>query len=326
MLPAGLTTIGEGAFRNCSSLVSICIPNSLTTVNEKAFSGCQVKSIICEKDSPAVAKLQKTFPDAEVLELVMTEDWQTTMEKLYEYVNLPLDGDLSQMYNEVSSLLSPILFSDIDWAELAAGWDPSLLGSMNLDELYAGLDPSLLSNLALPNDAAFTWLPSSATASPTATGSVQLSSVKVGDRFSFGAYEQDNNSNNGKEQIVWRVLKVESDRALVISDQILDRQKYHTKSFSVTWETSSIREWLNDKFLQSAFTADERQQILTVTVPAQDHPAPQTDNLARLRGNDTRDQIFLLNAQEAEALFGSDEDRQHIRPSIQLLTELIPGQ
>jgi hypothetical protein len=134
--------------------------------------------------------------------------------------------------------------------------------------------------------------------------------VKVGDRFSFGAYEQDNNSNNGKEQIVWRVLKVESDRALVISDQILDRQKYHTKSFSVTWETSSIREWLNDKFLQSAFTADERQQILTVTVPAQDHPAPQTDNLARLRGNDTRDQIFLLNAQEAEALFGSDEDRQ----------------
>lgn len=56
-----------------------------------------------------------------------------------------------------------------------------------------------------------------------------------------------------------------------------------------------------------AFSADGERRV---TVPAQDHPAPQTDNLARLRGNDTRDQIFLLNAQEAEALFGSDEDRQ----------------
>ena len=35
-----VTTIGEDAFRNCTSLASVTIPNSVTTIGEGAFSGC----------------------------------------------------------------------------------------------------------------------------------------------------------------------------------------------------------------------------------------------------------------------------------------------
>lgn len=39
-IPNGITTIGEGAFKNCSGLTSINIPNSITTIEKSAFSGC----------------------------------------------------------------------------------------------------------------------------------------------------------------------------------------------------------------------------------------------------------------------------------------------
>ena len=40
IMPAGMTTVGNYAFQNCSSLTSANIPNSLTTIGTYAFSGC----------------------------------------------------------------------------------------------------------------------------------------------------------------------------------------------------------------------------------------------------------------------------------------------
>ena len=40
-IPNSVTTIGDGAFSNCSSLVSVTIPDSVTTIGSSAFSGCR---------------------------------------------------------------------------------------------------------------------------------------------------------------------------------------------------------------------------------------------------------------------------------------------
>ena len=39
-IPNSVTSIGEGAFYNCSGLTSISIPNSVTSIDRWAFEGC----------------------------------------------------------------------------------------------------------------------------------------------------------------------------------------------------------------------------------------------------------------------------------------------
>lgn len=132
----------------------------------------------------------------------------------------------------------------------------------------------------------------------------KLKSAKVGDHVFWGSYEQDDNINNGKEEIMWIVLAVKDNKAFVISYNSLDQQTYHTTSEDVTWETCSLRDWLNSTFLNSAFSTDEQAAILTSTVSADRNPVYTTNS-----GTDTKDKIFLLSTNEAQTYFSSDLDR-----------------
>jgi hypothetical protein len=40
-IPASVTSIGDGAFVNCTGLTSIIIPNSVTSIGEEAFWNCR---------------------------------------------------------------------------------------------------------------------------------------------------------------------------------------------------------------------------------------------------------------------------------------------
>ena len=130
----------------------------------------------------------------------------------------------------------------------------------------------------------------------------QIKNAKVGDIVYFGAYEQDNDTSNGKEDIEWLVLAKEKNRVLVISDKALDYQKYNSSYTSVTWETCTLRKWLNNDFINAAFTAEERAKIPTVTVSADKNPEYDTDP-----GNATKDRVFLLSIVETEKYFTSGD-------------------
>ena len=133
----------------------------------------------------------------------------------------------------------------------------------------------------------------------------KLKTAKVGDYVFFGVYEQDNNTSNGKENVEWLVLEVKDGKALVISKYALDYQQYNTEFTDVTWEICTLRKWLNNDFLGSAFSAEEKAMIPTVTVSADKNPDYSTNP-----GNATRDQVFLLSITEANKYFSSDSARQ----------------
>jgi serine/threonine protein kinase len=119
------------------------------------------------------------------------------------------------------------------------------------------------------------------------------SGTSVGQRVEFGTWR-------GKP-ITWRVLAIEGGRALVISEAILEDRPYNEQGDNITWETCSLRQYLNGEFLQTTFSADEQSHIATVTNKNPDNPEYGTDG-----GNATKDKLFLLSINEAEKYFTSD--------------------
>ena len=131
-----------------------------------------------------------------------------------------------------------------------------------------------------------------------------LPDVQVGGYVTFGSYEQDNDLSNGKEDIEWLVLAREDSKALLISRYALDVQPYSQHITEVPWENSFMRQWLNDTFLNEAFSSEEQNSIITSTVTADENPLHKLS-----QGNDTLDKVFLLSAAEAYEYFETDSAR-----------------
>ena len=136
---------------------------------------------------------------------------------------------------------------------------------------------------------------------------IQSTYYPIGSIIKLGKYEQDNNTSNGSEDIEWIVLAKDIDKMLVISDKAIDCKPYNTSSANVTWETCSLRNWLNNDFINSAFSATEKTMISSVKVSADKNPDYDTD-----AGNDTEDKVFLLSIEEANRYFKYDSERRCI--------------
>ena len=132
----------------------------------------------------------------------------------------------------------------------------------------------------------------------------------------FGRYPQA--SKNKNAPIEWLVLKIDGSRALLISKYALDCRQYNTSCADVTWETCTLRKWLNGMFLNAAFSKSERAMILnaafskseramipSVTVSADKNPRCNTSP-----GNSKTDHVFLLSITEVNKYFSSHSARQ----------------
>ena len=133
--------------------------------------------------------------------------------------------------------------------------------------------------------------------------------LNVGDEFNLGKFEQDNDLTNGEEAITWQVLKVEDGWVLAISKYGLDMQRFNDTNEPVTWESCSLRKWLNGEFYENAFSDSEKAVIPEVTLSNPSNLQYGTDG-----GNDTTDKVFLLTQSEAVAYF-SDETARRCYPT-----------
>ncbi len=133
--------------------------------------------------------------------------------------------------------------------------------------------------------------------------------AEIGGRVTFGSYEQDGNTDNGAEKITWIVLDKTDNKALLLSEYGLDYMIYDGSFASnttySTWETCSLRKWMNETFINSAFTEDELSAIEIVKVRAEKTNGFDTDP-----GNDTDDRIFALSYNDANVYFQSNEERR----------------
>ena len=89
----------------------------------------------------------------------------------------------------------------------------------------------------------------------------------------FGMY-------NG-EAIAWTILHTDNDKMLMIAESPVATLSFHNTLQKVTWETSDIRNWLNNDFLKD-FSTEQKERILESAA------------------DDISDKVFLLSQEEYE--------------------------
>ncbi len=124
----------------------------------------------------------------------------------------------------------------------------------------------------------------------------------------FGNYPQSDATGVTKEPIKWRVLSVDGDEAFLLADKNLDVQRYNDTEANITWETCTMRSWLNgynadknqegvdysiNNFINNAFTISEQKMIQDTIVVSEDNLECGTEG-----GNNTIDKIYLLSLSE----------------------------
>lgn len=152
---------------------------------------------------------------------------------------------------------------------------------------------------------------------------IDSNGVVTWDCVYFGRYWQEDTNGDGKadqndekQPIKWRVLSVDGDDMFLLADKILDYRRYNEEYNHVTWETSTLRSWLNgydltkneDKknyttsnFINTAFSEKEKMDIVNSEIVTKYYVSGK-------KQDDTVDKVFLLSSSEAaNASYGFQE-------------------
>ena len=96
----------------------------------------------------------------------------------------------------------------------------------------------------------------------------------------------------------WYLADRSGDRVLLIkknSFAITSDMADYTKDKNQSWESSTIRSYLNGDYLKDGFSDEELKTITPTEIKADSNPVYKTQG-----GNDTKDKVFIISARELE--------------------------
>lgn len=128
---------------------------------------------------------------------------------------------------------------------------------------------------------------------------------EIGSYVTFGTYPQTAEGNDNTP-IEWLVLDRDGDKAFLLSRYCLDLQQYNTDDNERNpWEYCDLRTWLNNDFINRAFTSEEQAAILLTDVKNNMYLDLWWD-VSESGRNDTEDKVFLLSYAEVNEYLGVD--------------------
>ena len=130
----------------------------------------------------------------------------------------------------------------------------------------------------------------------------QAKRYQLGEIVELGSYPCGANGN--REILKWKIIDIRGSHAMALSVELVDCRKFDEDGGQVTWESSSIRKWLNNDFANEAFSTEERKRVSGARLANPDNPEYGTPGCG-----DTKDRVFLLSIDEAEQLLPIDDER-----------------
>ncbi|OZV11459.1 hypothetical protein CIW83_14345 [Tissierella sp. P1] len=117
-----------------------------------------------------------------------------------------------------------------------------------------------------------------------------MEDYKIGSIISFGDYN-------------WRVLDIQNNAALVITEEIIEQRAYHDAYKDITWADCALRKYLNGEFYDK-FNVTDKSRIIPVI-----NKNPDNQWYGSKGGEDTQDSIFLLSLEEVCKYFGDSRSK-----------------
>ena len=111
--------------------------------------------------------------------------------------------------------------------------------------------------------------------------------MQIGDKIIFGKYE-------------WRVLDVQSNMSLIITEDIIETRPYNGIRKEITWADCELRKYLNGDFYDK-FNEIEKSRLIPII-----NGNPDNTWYGTTGGVDTQDNIFLLSVEEAVCKYFGD--------------------
>ncbi|MDR1135440.1 MAG: DUF6273 domain-containing protein [Clostridiales Family XIII bacterium] len=105
----------------------------------------------------------------------------------------------------------------------------------------------------------------------------------------------------------WRVLDIQGDKALLLTEDIIEQRPYNVQDEDVTWKNCTLRQYLNDEFFNT-FSRQERAKILETR-----NANPNNQFYGTKGGESTVDKVFLLSINEVVKYFGDSGNLENLR-------------
>lgn len=121
-----------------------------------------------------------------------------------------------------------------------------------------------------------------------------MEDFKMDSILSFGGYN-------------WRVLDIQDNVALLITEDIIEQRAYHDAYKEITWADCSLRKYLNGEFYDK-FSEADKSRIMPVLNKNLDNQWYGSKG-----GVDTKDSIFLLSVEEVCKYFGDSRSKLYNR-------------
>lgn len=109
------------------------------------------------------------------------------------------------------------------------------------------------------------------------------------------------------QRIWWRIAKEEGGKWLLVSERVLFTMPFseggesENGRFVLSWEQSMLRRMLNEEFLETAFSKEERERIVVTR--------QEPEGRSKTDRHFAEDRVFVLSAKETKEFFADDVDR-----------------
>ena len=122
-----------------------------------------------------------------------------------------------------------------------------------------------------------------------------MKEINIGSSLSFGSFS-------------WRVLDIQNNTALIITQDIIEQHAYHDAYIDITWAECALRKYLNGAFYDK-FSETDKSRIIPVFNKNPDNPWYGSKG-----GADTQDSVFLLSIEEAVCKYCGDSRSKLYNP------------